>query len=461
MAVVFKSDVDVGAEATMDKFDTELRSKVSTLGLCNVSVITPVYGVALAMANVVDVTNVESLVYSHTEFAEALGRDKPKITAIAAAAYLSAINVTNSFTWNETNQELLDHHKERVAGRVMQLVNWGIALYCSTAGGHDNESDDPIAPEARISCENGWVKMYGEKILPNQLASGGPLGRVHRGIGGVLPLIDLTKVVAQDALPLRSTPGFTIDGSAKGTIGFKRKERTSRVNTVADFISQLHILMVTFAFCCVNSLAPVAAWLGAASLGVVRGVRLQLSRQGAAQYVDFWRESVRGARDEHVAAIMEMELKVRQLWVNLHREMHSIQSCVVESLQTMRATVQVESDKWKRSKQLDVWSPKRGPFGKGKGGGAQYQSPGKGGKLGGKRLQFAPKLKSGEKICNFHNTGTCTFGNRCKWPHVCDYKMGDGTACGDDKHTRYEHDKAVGGAAAGAAAQAEEDEEEV
>ena len=126
----------------------------------------------------------------------------------------------------------------------------------------------------------------------------------------------------------------------------------------------------------------------------------------------------------------------------------------------MRATVQVESDKWKRSKQLDVWSPKRGPFGKGKGGGAQYQSPGKGGKLGGKRLQFAPKLKSGEKICNFHNTGTCTFGNRCKWPHVCDYKLADGTACGDDKHTRYEHDKAVGGAAAGAAAQVEEDEEE-
>ena len=78
MAVVFKSDVDVGAEATMDKFDTELRSKVSTLGLCNVSVITPVYGVALAMANVVDVTNVESLVYSHTEFAEAEKSETPR-----------------------------------------------------------------------------------------------------------------------------------------------------------------------------------------------------------------------------------------------------------------------------------------------------------------------------------------------------------------------------------------------
>ena len=318
MAVVFKSDVDVGAGEAMDKFDTELRSKIATLGLCNVSVITPVYGVVLAMANIMDVTNVESLVYSHTEFAEVLGRDKPKTTSPAAAAYLSAINVTNSFVWNETTPRLLEHHKERVAGRVMHLVNWGIALYCSTAGGQDNESDEPIAPELRTSCENGWVKMYGEKILPSQLASGGVLGRVHRGIGGVLPVVDLTKVVAQDALPLRSAPGFTFDGSAKGTIGFKRKERTSRVSTVADFLSQLHILMVTYAFCCVNSLARVAAWLGAATLGVIRGVRLQVSRQGAAQYVDFWRESVRGARDEHVAAIMEMELKVRQLWVNLH-----------------------------------------------------------------------------------------------------------------------------------------------
>ena len=68
--------------------------------------------------------------------------------------------------------------------------------------------------------------MYGEKILPNQLASGGPLGRVHRGIGGVLPLIDLTKVVAQDALPLRSTPGFTIDGSASMPSGTLSRMRT-------------------------------------------------------------------------------------------------------------------------------------------------------------------------------------------------------------------------------------------
>ena len=70
----------------------------------------------------------------------------------------------------------------------------------------------------------------------------------------------------------------------------------------------------------------------------------------------------------------------------------------------MRATVQVESDKWKKAKQLDVWSPQRGPFGKGKGGGGQYQSPGKGGKLGGKRIQFVPKLKGGGKICYYHNT---------------------------------------------------------
>ena len=460
MAVVFKSDVDARAEAAMDKFDTELRSKVSTLGLCNISVINPVYGVALAMADVVDVRNVESLVYSHTAFGETLGRDKPKITASAAAAYLSAINVTSSFTWNASDATLLNHHKERVAGRLMHLVNWGIALYSSSAGGHDNESDDPIAPEARTSCENGWVKMYGEKILPRQLASGGTLGRVHRGIGGVLPVVDLTKVVAQDALPLRSTPGFTFDGSVKGTIGFKRKERTSRVNTVADFINQLQILMTTYAFCCVNSLAPVAVWLGAATLGVVRGVRLQLSRQGASEYVDFWRESVRGARDEHVAAIMETELKVRQLWVNLHRELHSIQSCIVESLQTMRATVQVESDKWKRSKQPDVWSPQRGPFGKGKGGGGQYHSPGKGGKLGGKRVQFVQKLKSGGKICYYHNTGTCEYGkDKCKWAHVCDFKMDDGSACGSDKHTRFEHEKAVRAPAVPAAGE-EDDEEE-
>jgi len=122
MAVVFKSDVDVGAEAAMDKLDSELRSKVSTLGLCNVSVITPVYGVALAMANVMDVTNVESLVYSHTAFAEALGRDKPKISAPAAAAYLSAINVTGSFVWNETNPQRASCWETHAFGQLGHCV---------------------------------------------------------------------------------------------------------------------------------------------------------------------------------------------------------------------------------------------------------------------------------------------------------------------------------------------------
>ena len=205
--------------------------------------------------------------------------------------------------------------------------------------------------------------------------------------------------------------------------------------------------MCSYVFVSVMAPAPPAQWSGDPEEGVVAGKRLQLSRQGAARYIYFWRETVMRRAPDSVDKLLALERDMRKQWADPFRRFRQLQCCILDSIHNYQGVVFASlayiprnpDDKGSRGKDVAKGGPK--DFSKLPGFDANQPT--------------AKKTSEGKLVCkHFNIPAGCTFGSACKFEHACDVRMPDGSACGSKQHNRLGHKAAQGTASSSGAAAA-------
>lgn len=270
------------------------------------------------------------------------------------------------------------------------------------------------------------------------LASVTILGKLSRGLASRnLPLISLSAIFSQTDDRQKEEDQLVFD--MQGNL--KKKQRTSRIPTISVFLAKLELLMSSLAFVSVMAPAPVATWAGDPDEGVVGSTRLQLSRQGGQRYVAFWRDVV-ATRSTDVDKIISLEKDMRRKWADPFRRFRSLQCCVVDAMRDYQGVVFTRLAQQPR---LDFPNVKTGGLGGPgrRGGGANFDFS----KLPGfdPSISTVKKTSDGKLICKHFNIQQgCSFAAKCKFKHVCDVRLPDGSACGSQTHNRMGHKNAVG-----------------
>ena len=101
------------------------------------------------------------------------------------------------------------------------------------------------------------------------------------------------------AIPLASVFDQTDDRAKSedshldvNTMKVRKKQKFTRIPTPAIFIEKLEVFMASLVFVCVLAPAPHPEWSGDPDDGLIKGVRIQATRQGVAPYSAFWKEQV-------------------------------------------------------------------------------------------------------------------------------------------------------------------------
>ena len=418
----------------LDLFDASLRSLLIRSKVYNISAITPTSGILDTFINL-DALSAHGVVYSTSYFATKAGEGYP--TDESMKCFMLEHGITN-FSWdNAMNAALLAADQSRVYGRCMMVVHYCVDA-CRQVSVTSEVEDLPLSSAQQESCEDRYKQLYGEQVDASQLGSVMLLGKLSRGMATrSLPAIQLSAVFAQDDDRARVEDSH-LDPS---TMRITKKQKTVRIPTIPVFLEKLEILMLSYVFVSTLSLAPFPKWAGGQDEGVLKGARIQLTRQGAMPYIAYWKEQ---AKNPHatVDKLIGLEARVRKSWTDPFRKFTQLQSCVRLSITEFRGEIRASLV----PKQFSP--PHRQQGGGGKQGGGPPQ-PGFAAKDFSKIPGFDPEIQTvkndagGKGICKQYQVGKCAFGAKCRWAHVCDVMMEGNQACGAS-HTRQGHFAATG-----------------
>ena len=176
------------------------------------------------------------------------------------------------------------------------------------------------------------------------LASPNLLGGFLRALQTrTLKAIPLSKVFSQDDAASQSQHGniglvFGDNGELQAT----KKQRSCRIRSVTHFCSVLRTLMMSLSFVAVMVPGPRTDWSGDPERGIVKGERLQITRQGVEEYLAYWTQVGEEYGDRFLSALMRVELQMRTSWNNHFRHWKLLECCVIDSIAEFRGVVQSE-----------------------------------------------------------------------------------------------------------------------
>ena len=438
VAPIFATGQPTGAVALMlDEFDEPLRAQMVATGLYNVSVIHPQDGLLTLLMNM-GASTFRTLVYSHPEFATSAASGLPD--ASAARAFILIGVAQSAFTWNASDANQLALDQNRVVARFMMIVHRAVEATRDGTGEIVDEGA-PLSIVLSDSCESKYKLLYGESIDASMLGNVALLGKLSRGLSTRnLPTVSLANVFSQCDDKSMGEDAFVMDG--QGT--FRKKQKVSRIGSSAAFLARLELLMSSLVFVAVVAPAPPNVWSGSPDEGVVGGQRYQLSRQGAVRYVNFWKTTIMSRGADSIDKIISLEREMRSKWVDPFRRYCALQCCIMDSVRDYQGVVFAQLASQQRLSEVHPQIKTGGP----KGGPKDYS------KLPGfdPNQPTAKETSAGDRVCKHFNVQAgCNFGTGCKFAHVCDVRLPNGSACGWKTHNRLGHKKAMEAAARGSA----------
>ena len=124
-----------------------------------------------------------------------------------------------------------------------------------------------------------------------------------------------------------------------------KKQNTVRIPTIPIFLEKLEILMLSYVFVSALSLAPFPKWAGGQDEGVLKGARIQLTRQGAMPYIAYWKEQAQNPHatvdkliglepHRHSSLPFPHQTSRRRSWIHLSRACECLSYSVWISLQS-------------------------------------------------------------------------------------------------------------------------------
>ena len=416
----------------MDVFDHRFSDLLSQTGLFRISALEPAHGFLLFLHNVMNITDVQSFVYSYTHFAAAVGGTKPAPQKFTDFFEMHGTEFAIAGTIDGGHVPLA---KDRIVARIMRLLDLAIESLGS-APAEDGGDDEPISPTTKESLEKVYYKKYGQEVVPSELPSSVVLGRMHRSVmTGSFSLIKVTSIVPQDAFNLSSKDEMVLTSSG----GFKRKRDGSKVQNLEKFYHLMEVMLQGYVFVSVGAPAPHPEWEGRADYGKVAGVRVQFSRAGKEVYLKWLRGLGERLGEPGLGQLMSIEMDCRRQWVDAFHSKIQLESVVRQSIVDCKGSADQKiaaflANKRRQPGQTDVIKP----------GGSKdpkdYSA----------LPDFDPKIRTGKTykgkaICKRHNDGRkCSYGRSCKFPHVCDVVVNDrGDVCGSLEHKRYGHKAAA------------------
>ena len=439
---VFATGQPTGASlAALDAFDDSMRAQIISTGLWKVSVIQPEDGIISLLINM-DATSYSGLVYSHPDFAAKAAEGLP--TSEGTRAFVLIGPAGGHFDWVTADVPQRQLEQNRLIARFMLLVHKAVVSVREGTGEVVDEGA-PLPVQISDSCEAKYKILYGESIDASMLGNVALLGKLSRALATRnLPTVNLANVFSQCEDKSMGEESLVMDGNGN----LRKKQKVMRMGSQAAFLARLELFMSSLVFVSVLAPAPASAWSGDPDEGVVGGTRYQLSRHGAQRYLTFWRDTIMRRGAESVDSIIALEKDMRSKWGDPFRRHRSLQCCILDSIRDFQGVVFARLACQTRLQ--DLGSPRKpgGP-----------KDPKDFSKLPGfdASQPTAKKMSDGTLVCKHHNVPSgCTYGEKCRFAHVCDVRMPNGSACGSKSHNRLGHKKAMQDAAA-AAAPASED----
>ena len=438
------------AQQHLDSYDSSLRAILVKSGLYDVHCLDPVHGV-LKMLSSLSIVSPSNLIYTTPEFAEKVEAGVPDTAAVRAFVLMHSVG---AFTWTnmaDANQVKID--QSLVIGRFCMVVHYALDSARQSVA-NIMEEEQPLSVAQHESCEGRYQQIYSEVPDASQLGSLILLGKLSRGLATrTFPAIPLASVFDQTDDRAKSEDSH-LDVN---TMKVRKKQKFTRIPTPAIFIEKLEVFMASLVFVCVLAPAPHPEWSGDPDDGLIKGVRIQATRQGVAPYLAFWKEQVRNT-SASVEKLISAEARMRKSWADSFRKKRLLQNCIIYSITEFRGDVR--SALAHRPQLTSPRTAHKGTEEKHKGGSPKDRVDF--GKLAG----FDPEImtvredKNGKGLCKQFQIGKCAFGQRCRFGHKCDVMMENGKACGAEGHNRIGHHAATGNKGKGRAARPADEEEE-
>ena len=421
--VVFGSvPYDPECDRILENFDSSFKEFIVKFGLHSISVLDPTHGLVVLLRDM-GITSEYFLVYSTGGIAQCVGSGNPPPASEVQSLF--AMNV-NSFTWKATVAAELAQHQSRVQGRFMSVLHKSLEVCKECDVDKVADEDAPIQPSKRSSCDAKFKNVYGEEYTGEELPCSKILGIQYRSIESRnVVYIPLSSVVSQNEdKEFDESQNKFLDVSS---MQVKERPRKKRVNDPASFLHRLRILLNGFAYVGIAFPAPAADWSGDDAVGVVRGVRYQFSKQGASVYYAYWNQTVQENKLLPVNDLVRLEKTMRMAWHQPFRDRKSLVCSAISSISEYRGSVVAarEAAKGLLEMKSQFSSPNFQRKGRNDGDDTETKRM---------RLESLPGFDSGistgkktaknEFICkpfNDNRSGKgCTFGDRCKFKHVCD-----------------------------------------
>ena len=266
-------------------------------------------------------------------------------------------------------------------------------------------------------------------------------------LSGNFPTIKLNAMCTQEDAAGFDGMGLSTSG---GQVSVKKRELTKKVTTVDGFLAALRMLLKSMVYIAVAHIATLKDWPGEVEVGMVAGKRRQFSRAGLEVYYDFWFKVAKYYKgNKYIDHLVMQEFNARDSWKDKFAQKMSLESCMLWSLARYSGEIYARLPQNKEKLEQGFRSP-------GGGTGLIHKRQREDDRAGltpktlsryeraqkmpdfDKDIRTTRALANGNPICvGFNIRKGCTF-NGCKHMHVCDVKLENGQACGQN-HPRFEH----------------------
>ena len=455
-----------GAETALAKMEQMLVVILCALGLHDISCLNPTSGLVAALVNEFNVSSVDDFLWVddvfHEEASAADSGGHP--TSATVQNFCSGIS---SLTWvNSGNAGDLSRDKRAVAARFMRAYKKAMGTESSSteSSAFADEGKD-LDTDVDDNMSGVFKNIYGYPAACERLASLSLCNSLHRQMSKGIQRDELRAFNPRGSVRPRAGLGQMVTDLRSGKSKVENAVSSKAINTHDDFISCVECYMETACYVSVIHLAPTPDWGGDPQLGVMRGIRYQITKNVADRYVIFWKDWAPKFRN-HVDVLVSLEADCRADWIRgFSTERKSLSACAMDSIKEHRPVVLAAFKVLGFKKPGKGGGKGDGGFGGGKGdaggkGGLkrglekEYEHPGKGGgPPGGGPFDFTkqrgfrdgckpfPKdtLYEGYKFCQeFNRVRNCPHGDGCQKWHKCDCLLPNGKPCFDG-HSRQDH----------------------